>query len=102
MGLSCSYRIDGHIKLEGIGKYFPGKVKKTIDLAIEILSVFVFAIIAFSAIYTMTTNYKSTTPTISIPFWIFFLPTILGFTFLTAEHLKKVYKILKKDSSKWE
>jgi len=102
MGLSYSYRMDGHIKLEGIGKYFPGKVKKTIDLSIEILSVFVFAIIAFSAIYTMTTNYKSTTPTISIPFWIFFLPTILGFTLLTAEHLKKAYKILKKDSSKWE
>jgi len=50
----------------------------------------------------MATNYKSTTPTISIPFWIFFLPTILGFTLLTAEHLKKVYKIFKKDSSKWE
>ncbi|RLD90224.1 MAG: hypothetical protein DRJ29_15755 [Bacteroidetes bacterium] len=78
------------------------KSKKIIDLSIEILSVFVFAIISLSAIYTMATNYKSTTPTISIPFWIFFLPTILGFTLLTAEHLKKVYKIFKKDSSKWE
>jgi len=102
MGLSYSYRMDGHIKLEGIGKYFPRKVKKNINLAIEILSVFVFAIIAFSAVYTMTSNYESTTPTIAIPFWIFFLPTIIGFTLLTAEHLKKVYQTLKKDSSEWE
>ena len=101
MGLSYSFRMDGHIKLEGIGKYFPEKVKKLIEITIDILSVFVFAIISFSAIYTTISNYKSTTPTISIPFWIFFLPTILGFILLTIEHIKKVYKTLKNDLAKW-
>ncbi len=101
MGLPYYYRIDGHIKLEGIQKYLPQKIRMIIDIIIQILSFFVFAIIAFSALYTTLTNYNSATPTISIPFWLFFLPTILGFTLLSIEHLNILIKTIKRDTSGW-
>ncbi|MFC1761446.1 TRAP transporter small permease [Planctomycetota bacterium] len=87
LGLPYAYRMDGHIKLTGIRQYLPDRFKKTIDISIEASSFIVFAIIAFSSIYTTVTNYQSATLTLAIPFWLFFLPTCVGFTLLAIEHL---------------
>ena len=92
LGLPYAFRSDGHIRLKGSWNTFSKKSQKVIDILIEALSVLVFATIAFSSIYTTLSNYKSTTLTISIPFWIFFLPTCVGFFLLTLEHLKKLLK----------
>ncbi len=101
-GLSYYFRVDGHIKLEGLQKNFPLKVKRIIGLVIHSSSVLVFGIITYSAIYTSFTNYKSTTPTLAFPFWLFFLPTMAGFTLLTAEEIVILIKQCRKDISAWE
>jgi TRAP-type C4-dicarboxylate transport system permease small subunit len=95
LGLPYSFKLDGHIKLEGIQKHFPSKIRHTIDLLIHISGIVVFSTISFSAIYTVSTNYDSKTPTIGIPFWLFFLPTVMGFMILTIEHVKSLAQALK-------
>ncbi len=102
LGLSYYNRIDGHIKLEGLQKNFPLKIKRIIGILIHVSSVIVFGIITFSAIYTSFTNYQSTTQTIAIPFWLFFLPTIIGFGLLTAEEINILMKEFKKEITEWE
>ncbi len=102
LGLSYYSRVDGHIKLEGLQKNFSLKVKRTIGIIIHVSSIIVFGIIAFSAIYTSFTNYKSTTPTLAIPFWLFFLPTIVGFSLLTAEEIIILFREYKKEIAAWE
>ncbi len=101
-GLSYYNRMDGHIKLEGLQKGFPLKVKRIIGIVIHVSSVIVFATIAFSAVYTSLTNYKSTTPTLAIPFWLFFLPTMVGFCMLTMEEIIVLIKAIRKEISAWE
>ena len=102
LGLSYYYRIDGHIKLEGIQKNLPLKVKRIIGIIIHASSVIVFGIITFSAIYTSLTNYNSTTQTLAIPFWLFFLPTIVGFALLTAEEIIILIEKCKMEITVWE
>ena len=102
LGLSYYNRIDGHIKLEGLQKNFPLKVKRVIGIVIHVSSVIVFAIITFSAIYTSLTNYNSTTQTLAIPFWLFFLPTIVGFALLTVEEIIILIEKCRKEITVWE
>ncbi len=102
LGLSYYNRIDGHIKLEGLQKNFPLKVKRIIGIIIHVSSVIVFAIITFSAIYTNLSNYDSTTQTMAIPFWLFFLPTIVGFALLTIEEIIILIEKCKMEITAWE
>ena len=102
LGLSYYNRIDGHIKLEGLQKNLPLKVKRIIGIIIHVSSVIVFGIITFSAIYTSLTNYNSTTQTLAIPFWLFFLPTIVGFALLTVEEIIILIEKCKMEIKVWE
>ncbi len=56
-----------------------------------------FQHILFSAIITTASNYKSTTPKLSIPFWIFFMPIIFGFGLLLSEHINDFFKAFKRE-----
>ncbi len=102
LGLSYYNRVDGHIKLEGLQKNFPLKIKRIMGIIIHASSVIVFSVIFFSATYTSLTNYNSTTPTLAIPFWLFFLPTIVGFGLLTVEEIVILIKECKKEITEWE
>jgi TRAP-type C4-dicarboxylate transport system permease small subunit len=93
--LSYSFRLDGHIKLEGVQKYFPPKLGRIVELSKHIAGILVFSSISFSAVYTVSTNFESKTPTISLPFWLFFLPTVIGFVLLTAAHVKALIRSIK-------
>lgn len=95
LGLPYAFRLDGHIKLEGIQKYFPPKVGRVMELLKHISGILVFSTISISAVYTVSTNFESKTPTISLPFWLFFMPTIIGFILLTIEHVKALIKSFK-------
>lgn len=97
LGLSYYCRIDGHIKLAGIHSFLPVKFQKLLKVLIQVSGVLVFSIIAYSALQTTYTNYSSSTPTIGIPFWLFFMPTILGFLLLSILELKILIDIFKKE-----
>jgi len=101
LGLSYYNRVDGHIKLDGIQKYLPIKLKRIIGIVIQMSSVLVFGIITYSAIHTSITNFKSTTPTLAIPFWLFFLPTMIGFILLTVEEVFILIRVCRKEVSEW-
>lgn len=97
LGLPYYYREDGHIKLDGAKNFLPPRINRILELLIEASSVLVFASIFVSAVYTSISNYDSTSPTLSIPFWVFFMPTILGFGLLLKEHLITLIKQIKRE-----
>lgn len=86
-GLPSYYRSDGHIQLSGIKNLLSPRNARLMEITIQLCCVIAFTIIFASAVYTTSTNYDSTTPTIAIPFWIFFMPIVFGFGLLVIEHL---------------
>ena len=86
-------RTNGHIKMTELRSYLPKKIQQFLRICSCIGAVIIFAIITYSAIYTTARNlHTNATSTLSIPFWLFFLPTILGFLLLTVEYLFILYK----------
>ena len=60
----------------------------------EITGVAIFGLFAAASIITTTKNQGNVTPTLAIPFTIFFLPTMVGFTLLAVEYIIRLIKLL--------
>ena len=99
LGLSFSVKQDGHIVLEVVRKYVSPKLNFYIEIVIHFSGIIVFSIITCSAIITTIKNFRNVTPTLSIPFWLFFLPTILGFCLLSIVHVNALIGIIKESKS---
>ena len=57
-------------------------------------AILVFGLFAAASIITTTKNQGNVTPTLAIPFTLFFLPTMTGFTLLTLEYVIRLIKLL--------
>ena len=95
MGLSYSVKNEGHIRLEGLQRHLSPNYSAIVELIIQFSSVIVFSIITFSAIISTIHNFQNVTPTLSIPFWLFFFPTITGFGMLSLVHISIFLKKFK-------
>ncbi len=87
IGAPYATRSGGQIRMEEL----QGAMPKWLQYAIRFLAftsgVVVFGAIAGATIITTLGNLKNRTATLSIPFWVFFLPMILGFVWMTFESL---------------
>ena len=81
-------REGGHIKMDEIQSLLPKKIQFFLKLFSYSCAVIFFGIISVSAITTTMHNVSlQATPTMAMPFWLFFLPTIMGFFLLAIEYI---------------
>ncbi|WP_319476281.1 TRAP transporter small permease [Marispirochaeta aestuarii] len=85
LGMPYTTRFGDQIKMEELQLFMPKWIRYPIRLLALTSGCIIFCIVSISAIYTTLSNLKNTTATLSIPFWIFFTPTILGFVLVTIE-----------------
>jgi TRAP-type C4-dicarboxylate transport system permease small subunit len=95
MAIAFTERADGHIRFDSFLKALPQRINKAVQIAILTGSTFVFGVALYSAFISISRNMANKTPILEIPFFIFFLPTILGFLLITLTYLVKLAKILK-------
>ncbi|HUZ17177.1 MAG TPA: TRAP transporter small permease [Spirochaetia bacterium] len=95
IGAPFATRRGGQIRMDELQNFMPKAVRYAVRLLSFISGVGVFGIIALSAIITTLHNLTNRTATLSIPFWIFFLPTILGFVLATLESALLFFGFLK-------
>ena len=86
----------GHIKMDDILSRFPRKVQIFFELIWHVAAVSVFGVVSFSAVIATIRNRYGVTEALGIPFWIFFLPTIIGFILVTLESLVILVRYIKK------
>jgi TRAP-type C4-dicarboxylate transport system permease small subunit len=96
LGAPYAARNGGHIRMEEIQMWFPHWIRYPIRLLAFIGAMVAFGIVAYASVLTMMENLANRTATLSIPFPIFILPTVLGFTLLTVEYALKLFRFLKK------
>lgn len=80
-------RSGGHIRMEEIQSYLPEKIKYTLQVLSCGCAAGVFGLVAAASVITTLNNIGNRTPTLSIPFFISFLPTIIGFHLLTLRYV---------------
>jgi TRAP-type C4-dicarboxylate transport system permease small subunit len=85
----------GHIRMGELLARFPEKVQHVVRLIWQASAVMVFGIISISSIISIIRNFYSTTEALNIPYWIFFLPTIVGFTLVTLQYLVILIRYIK-------
>lgn len=96
--LAFTLREGGHIAMVELRDMLPGPVREGLSLFSDVCSLVVFGIVSWSSMSVIIENPNNTTATLQIPFWIFFLPNLLGFALLTVGYLL----ILKKRFSRSE
>lgn len=75
----------GHIRMEEFQARLPRRIRRGVRIAITLLAVGAFGTAAVAALTTLMNNLENTTPTLSIPFYIFVLPVVIGMAMLTLE-----------------
>jgi TRAP-type C4-dicarboxylate transport system permease small subunit len=105
LGASFSERAGGQIRMEELLNLLPKSLKLFLQILIQSSAIIVFFIVSVGSIITLIENLKNRTATLSIPFPIFILPTVIGFCLLTLEYGKSLVRLVKslstpKDSQK--
>jgi TRAP-type C4-dicarboxylate transport system permease small subunit len=77
--LAYTERLNGHIIMEEFQNLLPQTIKKGLRFLIQILTTVIYIVVTLSAIQVLINNANNMTATLEIPFWIFFLPNVLGF-----------------------
>ncbi len=68
----------GHIRMEEFQIRLPEKTRHIVRVVIAASGVAAFSVATAAAVVTLLNNLENTTPTLSIPFYIFVLPVVVG------------------------
>ena len=77
--LAYTERVNGHIIMEEFQALFPAPIKKIIRFICAASTTVVYIVITLSVISVYRNNLHNMTATLKIPFWLFFIPTAIGF-----------------------
>ena len=86
IGAPFAARNGGHIRMEEFQAMLPKPLRRVVRFLSFLSAVVVFGIVSYSSVLTLFQNINNRTATLSMPFWIFILPTVFGFLLLTMEY----------------
>jgi TRAP-type C4-dicarboxylate transport system permease small subunit len=100
--LAYSERSGSTIIMEEIQSMFPRVLKNFINMSSHILTTIVYAIVAVSCYSVLINNAANKTATMEMPFWLFFLPSVVGLTAMTVVRIITVFCKITKRNLPWE
>jgi TRAP-type C4-dicarboxylate transport system permease small subunit len=89
--ISAAYasRKGEHIAMLEFKEKLSERARFVLDLFLCGVATVIFALVFYSALLTIASNYRSVTPALGIPLPVFFFPTTFGFLLLTIEYFVK-------------
>jgi TRAP-type C4-dicarboxylate transport system permease small subunit len=102
ISLPLVVREEGHIRMDELQRFLPVRIRGVIRPIILFSAVISFGFIAVAAVITTIKNLDNMTPTLGLPFVVFFLPTILGFSLMVIEYAFFFIYLVKKERNKVE
>ena len=87
--LAASYVTErgGQIRMEEFQGLLPPKPRWILQLAIEACGIAMFGVLFVASVITISRNWRSETPTLQMPFWLFMAPLAAGSLLLVVETL---------------
>ena len=83
-----------NIRLEELILFFPAGLRRAVYGLIAASGTIVLGIAAASVVVATLRNLNNATPTLGIPYWVFFSAAFLGFLFAAVETLLQLWKAL--------
>lgn len=94
--LAFTERTKSHVVMEEIQEFIPRPLRSALRVLIDIVTTIAYGIVTYSSISVLVNNAKNTTATLLMPFWLFFLPTVVGFVSLTIVRIAALIRRLRK------
>ena len=94
-------RENGHIIMEELLIMFPAVVKKVIRFIIRLSVVAIYIVMSLSVIMVFRNNINNVTALLKMPFWLFFLPTAVGFFSITIISIVRNLCLIFKKEPAW-
>jgi TRAP-type C4-dicarboxylate transport system permease small subunit len=82
------------IRMEELLVALPRRGRSVMTAIINATGTLAFAVAAVAVAVAMLRNLDNATPTLGIPYWIFFSAALLGFAFAAVESLVQIWKAL--------
>ncbi len=92
--LALVARSGEQIRMMEIRNMLPPIVVKILGLLSVLLGVTSYGVVAFSAALAAVSNIGRVTPSLEMPFLLFYLPTVLGFVLFTLEYILVLLRVL--------
>ena len=83
-----------NIRLEEGLQHMPSGLQRITRAAIAMSATVTFAIAAFAVAVATMRNLQNATPTLGIPYWIFFSASLIGFLVASIESALQAFKVL--------
>jgi len=96
--LGFTEKDNGHIIMEEFQAMLPSILKKIIRFIISLSSTVIYILLAVSVSLVLYKNTRNMTPMLKMPFWLFFLPCIIGFFWISIIRIiKHICTLFKKE-----
>lgn len=79
-------RTDGHIKMGELAALLPPSWRKALELVVAVSGFLSFGVVTVSTLENVLGNLGTVTPSLSMPYFLFFAPTLIGFLLVTVEY----------------
>ncbi|GHU25531.1 C4-dicarboxylate ABC transporter [Betaproteobacteria bacterium] len=99
--LAYTERFNSHIVMEELQNLLPQVIKSVLRFLIQLSTTVVYILVTLSATLVLINNANNTTATLEIPFWIFFLPNVLGFLGISVLRIITHFCYLTKKELPW-
>ena len=99
--LAFTEKANGHIIMEELQALLPGIIKKLIRFVCVLSTTAVYILITFSVFGVYRNNLHNVTATLKVPFWLFFLPTAIGFIGISVFRIIDHICVLIKKEPPW-
>ena len=99
--LGFTEQVNGHIIMEELQAVFPSVIKKIVRFIVSVTTTAVYILITVSVFNVIHNNMHNTTPMLRMPFWLFFLPSAIGFCWLSIIRIIKHFCFLFNKELPW-
>jgi len=94
-------RLGGHIVMEELQVLLPDAARKAIRFVINISVIAIYIAVSLSVVVVFRNSMNVVTPLLQMPFWVFFLPSAVGFFSITIVCIARNVRVMLKKDTVW-
>lgn len=93
LSISCTIRKRNILKVDLVLDMFPSKIRRVIDIVIDVVNVGLYAFLAYYSVSTVqgVQNSGQTSPALEIPMYLVYMIIPIGFSMASLRSIQKIY-----------